>query len=67
MSVQGFTHALWRKSNRSNGSNACVEVADAVSKVAVRDSKDPQGAALLFDRASWRSFSAKIKRADLDL
>ncbi|HXA60654.1 MAG TPA: DUF397 domain-containing protein [Streptosporangiaceae bacterium] len=38
-----------------------------VSKVAVRDSKDPQGTALLFDRASWRSFSAKIKRADLDL
>ncbi|MFI5929270.1 DUF397 domain-containing protein [Micromonospora sp. NPDC051543] len=50
--------ARWRKSTRSNGSGGnCVEVADNLpGLVAVRDSKDPSGAALVFTADAWRAF-----------
>ncbi|HEX2416936.1 MAG TPA: DUF397 domain-containing protein, partial [Micromonosporaceae bacterium] len=42
-------NARWRKSSRSNGAGGnCVEVADNLpSIVAVRDSKNPEGPALV--------------------
>jgi hypothetical protein len=48
----------WRKSSRSgpDGGN-CVEVADNLpGVVAVRDSKDPGGPALVFTSDAWRAF-----------
>ncbi|MFD6565523.1 DUF397 domain-containing protein [Micromonospora profundi] len=53
-----LTGARWRKSTRSNGSGgACVEVADNLpGVVAVRDSKDPGGPALVFTPDAWRRF-----------
>jgi len=43
-----LTEAIWRKSTRSNNGGACVEVADNLPGiVAVRDSRDPRGPALL--------------------
>ncbi|MDG4786828.1 DUF397 domain-containing protein [Micromonospora sp. WMMD1102] len=53
-----LTGALWRKSTRSgnNGGN-CVEVArNLPGVVGVRDSKDRQGPALVFEPAAWRGF-----------
>ncbi|WP_405430211.1 DUF397 domain-containing protein [Micromonospora sp. NBC_00617] len=53
-----LTGARWRKSTRSgpDGGN-CVEVADNLAGlVAVRDSKDPGGPALVFTPDAWRSF-----------
>lgn len=50
--------ARWRTSTRSstNGGN-CVEVADNLPDVvAVRDSKDRDGAVLAFTPDSWRRF-----------
>ncbi|BCJ55819.1 hypothetical protein Asp14428_72940 [Actinoplanes sp. NBRC 14428] len=58
-----LTGARWHKSSRS-GSNGgdCVEVADNLPDiVAVRDSKDPGGPALIFPRAAWRAFIASLK------
>jgi hypothetical protein len=55
--------AIWRKSSYS-GSNGggCVDVADNLpGKVAVRDSKDPDGPKLTFTRAEWRTFTAAVK------
>ncbi|MGC5309294.1 DUF397 domain-containing protein [Micromonospora zamorensis] len=53
-----LTGARWRKSTRSNGSGgACVEVASNLpGLVAVRDSKDPTGPALVFPPDAWRAF-----------
>jgi hypothetical protein len=53
----------WRKSSYSNqeGGN-CVEVADGIPGVVpVRDSKNPQGPALLFPATSWAVFIARLK------
>jgi hypothetical protein len=58
-----LNRADWRKSSYS-GTNggACVEVARNLPEaVAVRDSKDPHGPALIFTRADWTAFTALLK------
>jgi hypothetical protein len=47
----------WRKSSYSsdNGGN-CIEVVDGLEFVPVRDSKDEQGAALVFGPNAWKAF-----------
>jgi Domain of unknown function (DUF397) len=51
----------WRKASYSNGSGACVEVGRAFEGVAVRDTKDSDGAVLRFTSEVWRTFATKIK------
>lgn len=55
--------ATWRKSSYSNpdGGN-CVEIADNLpGLVPVRDSKNPDGPAILFPAGSWGAFIASLK------
>ncbi|WP_157121683.1 DUF397 domain-containing protein [Nocardia violaceofusca] len=60
--------AKWFKSSWSGGSENCVEVAFLPSSaVAVRDSKEPAGPALVFDSAEWIPFVAAAVRGELDL
>ncbi|MFC4053523.1 DUF397 domain-containing protein [Actinomadura syzygii] len=54
--------ATWRKSSHSVGTSNCVEVADLHPTIAVRDSKDPTGPALMLSRADWRIFTEAVKR-----
>ncbi|XVS64570.1 DUF397 domain-containing protein [Actinosynnema sp. CA-299493] len=58
MSTGDLSGVTWRKSSRSNGaSNAnCVEVAFAEPVVAVRDSKNPDAATLVFPAVQWSFF-----------
>ena len=45
----------WHKSSRSGSSGGnCVELASLEDKVAVRDSKDPEGPVLVVSRAALR-------------
>ncbi|MFO7251140.1 MAG: DUF397 domain-containing protein [Actinomycetes bacterium] len=58
--------AGWRKSTRSQQSGNCIEVA-AVSggRIAVRDSKNPDGPALVVNAAEWAAFVSRIKAGAL--
>ncbi|NUS82857.1 MAG: DUF397 domain-containing protein [Streptomyces sp.] len=55
-----LSYAKWAKSSYSgNGGGNCVEWAPnlaASGLVPVRDSKTPDGPALIFDAAAWSSF-----------
>ena len=53
----------WQKSSYSgNGGGDCVEVAlNLPNVVAVRDSKDPDGAVLVIEAVEWRKFIAYVK------
>jgi hypothetical protein len=62
MSSPDLARAHWRKSTRSNGSGACVEVAGNLTGiVAIRDSKDPEGPALTVAPAEWSAFTTAIR------
>jgi Domain of unknown function (DUF397) len=58
----------WRKSSYSLGDNGnCLEVADGVPGVIpVRDSKNPQGPALVIPTAGWSGFVAVVKCGGFD-
>ncbi|MGW8374346.1 DUF397 domain-containing protein [Streptomyces sp. ODS28] len=57
----------WRKSSYSGGDEgSCVEVLDNLpAAVPVRDSKNPDGPALVFGEAAWSSFVSAAKNARL--
>jgi hypothetical protein len=61
-----LAQALWRKSSYSNGNGGdCVEVADGVTGIVpVRDSKDPEGPALLFGADAWVAFVGAVKAGE---
>jgi len=62
-----LAHARWRKSSYSGGSQDCVEIAgNLVGAVGVRDSKDPNGPALVFAPRAWRAFIAGVKNGEFD-
>jgi hypothetical protein len=60
-----LSRAQWRKSSYS-GTNGCVEVALADEGIAVRDSKNPGGAALEFDPHEWTAFLAGARAGEFD-
>ncbi|MGA4843382.1 DUF397 domain-containing protein [Streptomyces sp. G45] len=60
-SSMSLRDARWRRSSRSTGMNNCVETAPLgtgpfAGLLAVRDSKDTAGPAVLFSPASWKGF-----------
>ncbi|GAA4815648.1 DUF397 domain-containing protein [Streptomyces ziwulingensis] len=55
----------WLRSSYSTGANNCVETArpqagPRAGLLAVRDSKNPAGPALLFSPGSWTEFTAGL-------
>ncbi len=67
MDSPDLSRAQWQKSTFSaNGS--CVEVArNLPGIIGVRDSKDPQGPALIFSPAEWEAFTAGVRSGEFDL
>ncbi|NUH37545.1 DUF397 domain-containing protein [Streptomyces samsunensis] len=55
--------AVWHKSSYSNNDGGgCVEIANGFPGIVpVRDSKNPDGPALVFPNDSWSTFIASLK------
>ena len=62
-----LSHAQWRKSARSGSGENCVEVANLPGIVAVRDSKNPDGGAIIVPRGAWRALADRIRSGRHDL
>ena len=59
--------ARWRKSQASNPSGSCVQVAElADGAIAVRNSRYPSGPALIYTRAEIAAFLAGVKNGEFD-
>ena len=56
--------AAWRKSSHSNPSGNCAEAADLNDGVALRNSRFPDGPALVFTSAEWDAFLRGVKDGD---
>ncbi|WP_329090139.1 MULTISPECIES: DUF397 domain-containing protein [unclassified Streptosporangium] len=57
---------VWRKSSRSNASGDCVEIARLNNnRVGVRDSKNPNGPALVFEATAFATFLEAVKAEQL--
>ncbi|AGL17693.1 DUF397 domain-containing protein [Actinoplanes sp. N902-109] len=69
MPAHHLNAAVWKKSSRSNGNggNNCVEVAILDTAVAVRDSKNPSGPALIFNPAHWTEFVNSVQSGEFDI
>ncbi|MEU6717581.1 DUF397 domain-containing protein [Nonomuraea sp. NPDC046802] len=63
-----LSQAVWRKSSHSGGNGGnCVEVATNLPGfIAVRDSKNPSGPALIFTPAEWKAFLGGVKLGEFD-
>ena len=57
----------WQKSSASNPSGNCVELAKLPDgAIAVRNSRDPSGPALIYTRAEMAAFLGGAKDGDFD-
>ncbi|WP_073952357.1 DUF397 domain-containing protein [Streptomyces kebangsaanensis] len=55
--TDGHGQLAWRKSSYSgSGGGNCVEVAETVGEVVVRDSKNARGARVHVSREAWTAF-----------
>ncbi len=52
----------WRKASHSANNGACVEVARAHGRIAVRDSKNPDGPILWYSAGTWKAFLIQAVR-----
>ena len=62
MNSSDLSGAEWFKSTYSEGGSQCVEVAWLGSdRVGVRDSKNPDGPALVFAPEEWDAFTSIVR------
>lgn len=62
-----LSELAWQKSTRSNNSG-CVQVAFCGDgRIAVRDSKDPEGPVLMFTPYEWEAFLGGVQDGEFNL
>jgi hypothetical protein len=57
----------WRKSSLSGAGNDCVEAVVIGDTVAVRDTKNRDGGALIFTHTEWEAFIGGVRQGEFDL
>ena len=67
MSATELSGARWRKSSISNSQGTCVELAKVgENKVAMRNSRNPDGPALIYTRAEIAALLLGAKDGEFD-
>ncbi|MBK1784820.1 DUF397 domain-containing protein [Prauserella cavernicola] len=67
ISSELLTDAAWRKSKYSGAMGNCVEVAHLTGgQIAMRNSRDPHGPALIYTRAEIEAFLSGAKDGEFD-
>jgi hypothetical protein len=61
-----LSRALWQRSSQDGAAENCVEVAFIDDAIAVRDSRDPDGPALIYTRDEWDAFIGGVKDGEFD-
>jgi hypothetical protein len=57
---------VWCKAHRSTNNGQCVEIASTADKIAVRDSKDPNGPILVYTSAEFSAFLEGARNGEFD-
>ncbi|MEU2156320.1 MULTISPECIES: DUF397 domain-containing protein [unclassified Streptomyces] len=67
MRADALTPATWIKSTHSNATGNCVELATLPDgSIAMRNSRDPHGPALIYTRDELAAFVAGARDGDFD-
>ncbi len=67
MRASALSSVTWTKSSHSNATGNCVELAELPGgRVAVRNSRDPQGPVLIYTRDEIAAFVAGARGGDFD-
>jgi Domain of unknown function (DUF397) len=56
----------WLKAQCSTGTGQCIEIASAAGKVAIRDSKDPDGPILVYTPREFSAFLEGARNGEFD-
>lgn len=56
----------WVKAQMSSHNGQCVEIASTPGKIAMRDSKDPDGPILVYTNAEFRAFLEGARNGEFD-
>lgn len=56
----------WVKAQYSGSNGQCVEIASAAGRVAIRDSKDPDGPILLYTTGEFKAFLHGARSGEFD-
>ena len=68
MPAAQIVDAKWQRSTYSSQNGNCVELAELpTGDIAMRNSRDPQGSALIYTRAELEAFVSGVKGGEFDL
>jgi hypothetical protein len=60
------TSLTWLKAEASTHNGQCVEIASAPGKIAMRDSKDPDGPILVYTPGEFKAFLDGARNGEFD-
>jgi Domain of unknown function (DUF397) len=57
---------IWVKAQHSGSNGQCVEIASAAGRIAIRDSKDPNGPILVYTPGEFKAFLHGAQNGEFD-